>query len=190
MFLTKKNRFNSKIKNNKRKYFCLDLTIEEAFDESNFEQKLEEYIKKCAQSSEGITSSGKTTSKSEDDQIIHTHTGHNIYVNNPLQATTSPINMVLSTPPTCAKCAQNSRKEATHERSLKSSAAPLTPPSPVNTKNKREEMGFLQHAFSLIKFAGMDELFQQFTDPTGSFFDGMVEIIRENTDHVIKLVTS
>jgi hypothetical protein len=173
------SRLYSKIKSSKSKNFSLDKTIEEAVDETNFEEKLEEFIRRTAHFTKTPESLKKGSSgivcvnNYYTEQII---THHNIenYSKNPNKTPIKTQNQVCS-----QECSSS------NVVSLKGNGASIN-----NFDISLEEMSFLKHAFSLIKFSMMDNLFEQFKDATEVFFAKMEDLTRKTKDDIINIAAS
>jgi len=69
-----------------------------------------------------------------------------------------------------------------------------SPKTPAKAKSNfdisLDEMSFLKHAFSLVKFSMMGELFEQFKDAAEVFFNKMDDLARKTKDNLINTVAS
>jgi hypothetical protein len=69
-----------------------------------------------------------------------------------------------------------------------------SPKTPAKNKSNfdisLDEMSFLKHAFSLVKFSMMGELFEQFKDAAEVFFNKMDDLARKTKDNLINTVAS
>ena len=137
----------AKIKSSKSKYISLDQTIEEACDESQFEEKLDEFIWRTARFEYSVKSprlNNYYTSASITDSLAAQH------------------------------------KPQINEHFDKDK----------NEWLNSQEIHFLEHAFSLIKFSMMDEMYGKFKEDTEEFFDKLTDVIRHTHRPSTKLVAS
>lgn len=175
------SRLYSKIKSSKSKNFSLDKTIEEAVDETNFEEKLEEFIRRTAhftKTPESLknNSSGLVCVNNYYTEQIITHHSTEIYSKNPNKTPIKTQSQV---------CSQKCKCSSSSVVSLRESGASID-----NFDISLEEMSFLKHAFSLIKFSMMDNHFEQFRDATEVFFAKMEDLTRKTKDDVINIAAS
>jgi hypothetical protein len=189
----------SKIKTNKSKFVSLDDTIEEAFDESHFEQKLEEFIRRTARqhcnAGGGRVGGGggvnnffvnvcacqhKVSQTDSSKKPMQQTLGNSYYTPQKVEATNRCSSHLIqsSVEFNCLKCDD----EKYGKTSINKNKG-VPPPS-------TEEMNFLDHALSLIKFSMLDELYEKFKEATGVFFDKMTELIRSTNNSVIKSVAN
>ena len=82
-------------------------------------------------------------------------------------------------------CSQKCECSSSNVVSLKENGASIN-----NFDISLEEISFLKHAFSLIKFSMMDNLFEQFRDATEVFFAKMEDLTRKTKNDIINIAAS
>jgi len=160
----------------------LDKTIDEAVDETKFEEKLEEFIRRTAHFSKTPESFNK-----KGPNILCVN---DFYVSEQIVTNHNVKNLTKTINKTPIKCEYGrSNLESTYTaNNLSDNGSSSTIESLNNSEISSEEMSFLKHAFSLIKFSMMDELFEQFKDATEVFFTKMEDLARKTKDDLINKV--
>jgi hypothetical protein len=174
----------------------LDKTIEEAVDETNFEEKLEEFIRRTAHFSKTPDNLKKKSSNVNSTVCVNNYYVSNESTNQNIESYTKIINktdILADKSQACFHACECNRLSIEHaiNPTQSQNCSPNTP-----AKNKSnfdislDEMSFLKHAFSLVKFSMMGELFEQFKDSAEVFFNKMDDLARKTKDNLINTVAS